>query len=129
MSQVNTLSPFLNGEQGMSIFNKISGPFYYFLDNIRVHKLNVKIEHFDFNHDNNDIIVVYRIGKRKLLNKLEIFQFEQEYFENISHFDQHRLTKFSTIQYLLHDLFPTHYCNKETFINYLRKMIKNECLF
>lgn len=110
----------------MSIFRKISDRFHYYLDSFQVTKLKGKIENFKLDYPNQNIIVVYRLGRQKLLHSLPLLQFEKEYFEAISHYDQHRLTKFSTLQYLLHSLFCTDSCDKEKFIRFIKDHIKNE---
>ena len=44
----------------------------------------------------NEIIVVYHVGNKRLLDKLPIKKFEHERFDSCSNYDQHRLTKFDT---------------------------------
>lgn len=113
----------------MLIFNKISDKIHYYLDNIRVNKLNAKIEQFKFDPEYSHVLVVYRLGRQKLLHKMDILNFEREYFEKVSHYDQHRLTKFSTLQHLLQDLFYGDSCTGETLIKYIHGEAKNEQLF
>lgn len=113
----------------MLIFNKISDRLHYYIDSIRVSKLKAKIEKFKFDTKENHIIVMYRLGRQKLLHKTNISRFQQKYFYNISYYDQHRLTKFSTLQYLLHNLFYDKFCDKETLINYIEEVAKQEELF
>ncbi len=71
-------------------------------------------------------MVVYRIGRQKLLNKMKLHQFEKEYFEKLSNYDQHRLTKFSSLQHILQKLFSNNVCNKENFSHFIEAQIKNE---
>jgi hypothetical protein len=113
----------------VSIIKKISDFIHYYCDSIRVARLKIKIEHFILNHACDSIIVVYRLGRQKLLNKMELAQFEKQYFETVSNFDQHRLTKFSTLQYLLRNLFFNTVCSKENFTYFVTESIKNEQLF
>lgn len=113
----------------MSIFRKISDRFYYYMDSFKATNLNVKIDHFGLDRVNQNIIVIYRLGRRKLLNKMNLSQFEKEYFEKISHYDQHRLTKFSTLEYFLKNLFCNKICKKEKFITFIEEHVKNEQLF
>lgn len=113
----------------MSIIKEISDRIHYYFDSMRVMGLKVKIEHFILNHAHDNIIVVYRLGRQKLLNKMNLTQFEKEYFENVSNYDQHRLTKFSTLQQMLQILFSNNSCNKEYFTHFVEDAIKNEQLF
>lgn len=113
----------------MSIIKKISDQIYYFLDSTKVVKLRVKIEHFKFNHVNDDISVFYRLGRQKLLNKMELNQFSNEYFEKLSNYDQHRLTKFETLQDILRSLFSNENCSKNALSGFIEEKIKNEHLF
>jgi hypothetical protein len=113
----------------VSIIKKISECVYYYLDTIKAARLNVKIENFILNYADDNIVVVYRLGRQKLLNTMELTCFEKQYFEKISTFDQHRLTKFSTLQYLLKNLFYTNMCSKENLACLIEEHIKNEQLF
>lgn len=107
----------------------MSDCIHYYIDSMNVVRLKVKIEHFMINSVHDDIIVVYRLGRQKLLNKMKLIQFEKEYFEKVSNHDQHRLTKFSTLQHTLQTLFFTKVCNKEHFIRFIEEHIKNEQSF
>jgi hypothetical protein len=115
----------------MSIIKEMSDRVHYYLDsiNIKVTGLKVKIEHFILNQTHDNIIVVYRLGRQKLLNKMNLTQFEKEYFEKVSNYDQHRLTKFSTLQHMLQILFANSICNKKHFTHFVEEHIKNEQLF
>lgn len=119
----------LNGGIGMSIFSKITQRIYYCLDSLKANSLNVKIEKFKFDDTNKRILVIYRLGRQKLLQKMEISFFEREYFEKISTFDQHRLTKFSTLQRLLMELFQDKSCNESDFIQFIYGETRSEQLF
>src|SRR5436190_22910225 len=105
----------------MSIIKKISDRIHYYLDSIKFTGLKVKIEHFILNTGHENIIVVYRLGRQKLLNKMHLNQFEKEYFEKVSNFDQHRLTKFSTLQNMLQVLFTSNVCNKDHFTRFIQE--------
>lgn len=113
----------------MSIIKKMSDRIHYYLDSIKVTGLKVKVEHFTLNNAHDDIIVVYRLGRQKLLNKMKLSLFEKEYFEKVSNYDQHRLTKFSTLQNTLQALFSNNMCTKENFASFIEERIKNEQLF
>lgn len=113
----------------MSIFRKISDCIYYYFDSIKVTGLKVKVERFIFNNVHDNITVVYRLGRQKLLNKMDLKNFEQKYFEKVSNYDQHRLTKFSTLQNILQDLFRNDICNKDNFTRFIEEHVKNEQLF
>lgn len=113
----------------MSIIKKISDCIHYYFDSLNVTRLKIKIDHFLHNKPHSDVLVVYRIGRQKLLNKMSLSQFEQEYFEKVSNYDQHRLTKFSTLQNVLGKLFTENVCDKEIFSRFIEEQIKSEQLF
>lgn len=110
-------------------FNGISDRLYYYVDNIRANKLNAKIERFKFDHAHNHILVIYRLGRKKLFHKMDILHFEQNYFNKLSHYDQHRLTKFSTIQHILQSLFHKDLCKRNELIKFIKDETANEQLF
>lgn len=113
----------------MSIIRKLSDRVHYYFDSFKATTLKAKIEHFIFNQNQDNIIVVYRLGRQKLLNKMNLAQFEKEYFEKVSNYDQHRLTKFSTLQHMLQYMFSNNVCNKNYFSNYIAEYVKHEQLF
>lgn len=113
----------------MLIFRKISDRIYYYLDSIKATKLKLKIEHFKFNNASHIITVFYRIGRQKILNEMSLDKFSSQYFENISNYDQHRLTKFSILQHLLTTLFTDGHCSKKNLYRFIEGQIKNEQLF
>lgn len=113
----------------MSIIKKMSDRIHYIFDSIKATGLKVKIDHFLFNPAQDDIMVFYRLGRQKLLNKMKLNLFEREYFEKVSNYDQHRLTKFSTLQNMLQALFSNNMCSKENFVSLIEERIKNERLF
>lgn len=113
----------------MSIIKNISDRFHYYFDSAKASSLKVKIEHFILNNAQENIIVIYRLGRQKLLNKMNIYEFEREYFEKVSPYDQHRLTKFSTLQNTLQNLFTNNICDKQNFTRYIEANVKNEQLF
>ena len=113
----------------MSIFKKLSDRLHYHLDNMKASKLSAQIEQFKYDLSYHSIVVTYRLGRQKLLNKMEILQFEREYFDKLSQYDRFRLTRFSTFQALLINLFQSDICKKESFINYIQEEAKNERLF
>ena len=88
-----------------------------------------KVEHFKVDPIDQNINVVYRLGRQKLLNKMSLSQFEQEYFEALSHYDQRRIVKFSTLQSLLQDLFCEHQCSREKFFGFIEDQTRNEQYF
>jgi hypothetical protein len=113
----------------MSIFSKISDTVHYYMDNLHIKNLKAKVEQFKFNPGENDIIVIYRLGRQKLLHKMDILSFEREYFEKVSIYDQHRLTKFSTLQKVIKNLFYKNSCNKIDVIKYIQESTENDNLF
>jgi len=113
----------------MLIINKLSGFFHYYFDTFKANSLKAKIEHFILDNSRDTILVVYRLGRKKLLNKMDLNQFVREYFEIISSYDQLRLTKFSMLQNLLHTLFVSRFCNKEQFIKHIQDHVRDEQLF
>lgn len=112
----------------MLIFKKITERFYYYIDSFKAANLKAKIESFKLNHSGNNIIVTYRLGRQKLLNRMNLSEFENEYFDKVSHYDQHRLTKFSTLQFLLQDLFCNNLCEKDQLISFIEDQARNEQL-
>jgi hypothetical protein len=113
----------------MRIFNKISEKYHYLLDSFNASDFNVKIDHFALDEANQMIVVIYRIGRQKLLHKMKIIHFENEYFDRISNYDKHRITKLSTLQDILITIFDNNTCSKEHYISYIAERIKNEQLF
>lgn len=113
----------------MKIFSKISNYIHYYFDTLKYHPILVKIEKFIYNSNTNQIEVIYRIGRQKLYNRKDIFEFESEYFGKVPNYDQHRLTKFSIIAHILQDLFKYENCSKNQFVQYLIKDMENEQLF
>lgn len=113
----------------MSIFSKLSEKYHYLLDSCNASRQLIKIDHFSLDMQNESINVAYRIGRQKLLNKMNILNFEKEYFDKVTSYDQHRLTKFSIMQNILVMLFDKSSCNKENYIAYLSERIKSEQLF
>ncbi len=113
----------------MLIFKKLSDYLHYWFDSVKMPRVSARIECFECQQESGNMIVVYRLGGRKLLNKMEIHQFEQEYFERVSVYDQHRLTKMSSLQNVHLALFKESHCSKDSFMNYLREEVKNEYLF
>lgn len=109
-------------------FKDISNCIYYHLDSIKATKLKIKVEHFKFNNTNENIIVLYRIGRQKILHEMPLTKFSSEYFENISNYDQHRITKFSTLQQLLATQFFNGNCSKNNLQHYIEGQIQNEQL-
>lgn len=98
------------------------------MDNIHVKQLKAKIEQFKLDTSENNIVVIYRLGRQKLLHKMNIQSFERDYFEKISNYDQHRLTKFSTMQSLLQMLFQGDSCRKKALIEFIQEIIKDDNL-
>src|SRR3989344_9525358 len=91
----------LNGVNVVKIFNRIYNVIYYWFDSYKANYIKTKIEKFQFDHVLKYIVVVYRIGNKRLLDKLPIITFEHKHFDNCHSYDQHRLTKFSILQKLL----------------------------
>jgi hypothetical protein len=119
----------LSGEPEVLSFKKILDCIYYYLDSTKATRLKIKIEHFKLNQTNKSVIVFYRLGRQKILNEMSLTKFSTEYFENISNYDQHRLTKFSTLQHILNTLFLDEHCSKENLYRFIEGQIKNEQLF
>lgn len=113
----------------MKVIKNISERLYYFFDNIKPERLQVTIDNFKLNKVKNEILVLYRLGRQKAICSLPILQFENEYFDQVSSYDKHRLTKFSTLQYVLDKHFNKGSCSKVSFINQLEKDLSHEQLF
>ena len=123
---MGSLSQFLNGEQGMKAFKKIKDSVYYYLDNIKATNLSVKIDAFKIG-PNNKILVVYRLGRQKLYNTMEILKFDREYFDKISVYDQHRITKFITMQNIS-NISNVSSIQENSLIKYIQEEINNDQL-
>lgn len=113
----------------MLIFSSLNSRFHYFLEEFFASWITIKIDRFDFDKDEDAILVIYRIGRQKLAQKLMLSHFSIKYFENLSGFDRQRITKFSTLQDLLTNLFSTEGTEKANLINYIKVTIKNDQLF
>lgn len=113
----------------MRSFKQVTHFLLYCLDNLKSNKLLVKIEHFDIDKDHH-ILVIYRLGQRKLLHKSMITQFQKEYFNKTSLYDQQRLTKFATYQTILDLLQDTpDALVKAKLARFIKDEAKNEQLF
>lgn len=110
----------------MKIFDRLLEYFVYLKDKFGVQNVPIKIERFDI--DKDGIVVLYRMGRQKLLQRDNLNSFQDQFFERISYFDQHRLTKFSTMQNVL-----VFFAEKEEIVTeikkFIRESIKNEQLF
>jgi hypothetical protein len=113
----------------MKIFRKLNDYYRYQLDSLKTSFPTVKIERFDIDVSHHKIIAVYRIGRNKLLNKMPLQEFEHEFFEKISSFDQHRLTKFGILQTIMQELFSQNTCSKGKFIKFIHGEANHDQLF
>lgn len=113
----------------MKIFNKFSNTIYYWLDSYRASYSKTKIEKFQFDKISEEIIVIYRVGNKRLLDKLPIIKFELDHFDSCSNYDQHRLTKFSTLQKILENIVPNNSECRTRIIDLISNEAKNEHLF
>ena len=111
----------------MKIFNKFFHWANYKIETYKLSYTKIKVEDFHFNEVKKIIIVSYRIGNKRLLNNLDINNFQHKYFDQCLSFDQHRLTKFATLQGVLRKT------NKDGVVSEIIKIIedeiKNEKLF
>lgn len=101
----------------------------YYLEGIFVNRINIKIERFDLNKQETDILVIYRIGRQKLVQKLILSEFSAKYFENLSGYDRQRISKFAILQDLLVNLFPERDAARLSLINYITRALKHDQLF
>ncbi|MEE9451233.1 MAG: hypothetical protein V3V61_00585 [Gammaproteobacteria bacterium] len=114
----------------MSIFNEISSRIHYYFDIIKVNPVAVKIERFSFHKTEDVITVIYRLGRKKLLNTMPINTFEKEFFDRLYTFDRYRIIKFSILQNIMDNLFKRRkFPAREDALNFIKKEIKNEQLF
>lgn len=113
----------------MKIFSKYLGKFYYYFDHFKSSIVPVQTDHFQFDNHSNCIIVVYRLGRQKLLNKMDIQQFNEKYFSMLSNIDQLRVNKFYIMQNILNKLFHNNIKNCKDMINYIKDEINNEHTF
>ena len=108
------------------IFKKIFDKFIYTLESFKTSHLKVKVDHFEFNTNTKNIIVIYRVGNKKLMNKNEIKKFSSDYFQKCNFYDSHRVTKFETLQNLIDEKLLTDKKSEEQLISYITKAINNE---
>lgn len=119
----------MNGDVDMKIFSKLYNYYRYKLDTLKTGFPNVKIERFDVDNDATEILVTYRIGRNKLNSKMHLSQFEEKFFDRISTFDQHRLTKFGILQTCLQKMFHSDHCSKIDFLNFIKEEAADDQLF
>ena len=113
----------------MKIFNRVSSRIHYWIDSYKANYSKTKVEKFQFDYTDEDIIVVYRVGNKRLLDKSPINKFEHDHFDRCSNFDQNRLAKFSTLQKILKNIVSDDASCKVKIINFIDNEAKNEQLF
>ena len=113
----------------MKIFRKISNYLSYQCDNLKINFVLIKIENFFYDLSDNKIMVTYTVGRNRLIQRMDIYRFETEFFGRISIYDKRRLTQFVTLQTIYDHLFKLNSCRQEDYINYIKTKIKNEHLF
>lgn len=118
----------LNGESDLLTFSSLSSQFRYFLEQAFINPITVKIDRFEFTQSPQIILVIYRLGRQKLNQKLELIDFQKKYFSYLSGYDRQRVTKFSVLQDLLANLTLE---KKDTLAvsHYIIKVIKHDQLF
>ena len=102
---------------------------YYWRDSYKANHVKTKIERFQFNKESKKITVIYRIGNKRLLDKLSIIKFEHAHFEDCSNFDRYRLVKFSTLQKILTHILSIRANSQETVAKFIDNEVNNEQLF
>ena len=113
----------------MLALRSLKSHYDYFLEGIFSQRVTIKIDQFDLNKEESVILVIYRLGRQKLAQKLALTDFSIKYFENLSGYDRQRNTKFSTLQDLLTNLFRDDNAASQTLINYIKMAVKNDQLF
>ena len=113
----------------MLALNSLKSHCHYFLEGILSHCVAIKIDRFDLNKEESTILVIYRLGRQKLAQKMMIGEFSTKYFGNLSGYDRQRITKFSTLQDLLVDLFCEDSPSRRSLINYIKMGVKHDQLF
>lgn len=113
----------------MRFFHKISEMCYYYLDSIKTSRIGVRIENFKLDETTMNIVVTYRIGRKKLLHKLDIDEFESSFMEKMPNFDRYRLAKFSILQSVLNEVSKRNFFSKELLIEFIREKLQHEQLF
>lgn len=108
------------------IFKKIIGLAYYYKDLFNSPYLQIKIEDFTYDDSANIIFVFYRQGRQKLIDKMNVINFEKEYFEKLSNFDRYRLIKLVTLQNTLQCLFVKGNCDRNAFVNLIKDCVRND---
>ena len=119
----------LSGEKGMRIFEKLYSYLSYLFDSIKANYLKIKIDNFQFDGNKCIIVVYYRIGNKKLLNKLPISKMEQEFFAQCMFFDQFRLVKYATLQNILDEFKKVDVHGFDQMKNLIEKEVKRGQLF
>lgn len=109
--------------------SRLSEAIVYLFDNFRARRLKVKVDYFEINKAAPYVIAVYRLGRKKLLHKLPINEFENSYFECLSVFDQFRVVKFSSYNDILIECQQKEFLTTQDVFHKLDKEIKNEQLF
>ena len=113
----------------MKLINKFIGWVFYFIDNFKSCGIYAKIENFKFEYSQKQIVVTYRLGRKNLLNRINLIDFERKFFERITSYDRYRLAKFSILQSLMTNIFLDNTYNKEKFLKFIEDQIKYEQLF
>lgn len=109
-------------------FNKFFEFLNYFKDHIFYEKNFVKIDKFSFIDDLPKILVHFRVGRKKLIQKKEIKEFTRNYYNEINTYDKQRLAKFEILGIIVNHIdFDTQ--SKEKITNFIKEQCKIEQLF
>ena len=118
----------MNGETGVLALKSAKDRIVYLFDNYFTEKSLVKIDKFSLDNSQNHIVVMYRIGRQKLINKSSLIQFSEKYYDSITTYDKQRLAKFFVYESLLSETF-TDGKPRSLLIQRIEKEFKNEQLF
>lgn len=113
----------------MLTLTSLNSRLHYLFEGIISKRITVIIDRFDFNNDETTILVIYRLGRQKLNQKQSISKFSTTYYDYLSGYDKQRITKFSTLQDLLNNLFLDENSSKNNLTNYIKRSVKNDQLF
>ena len=89
---------------------------------------NVKIDSVSLDPSEDHLVIAYRLGRQRLLQRSNIKEFEIDHYNRLSVYDKQRLTKFLTLQGVLSLLKEGNGPAEHKFIKHLQEEIKHDKL-